>query len=78
MSPSGFLAELNVGRVREHVSSCLPSILVIEDPVLPTSEHPLGNPAHALIVGVPRADDDMGEQIGVMIAECVVARYPTR
>ncbi len=73
--PNGRLAELHVGRTKQHVADHLTPLDFVEDPLAAD----LGNgyrenPSHALIKGLPdpEQNSEFSEMIGDMIAECVI------
>ena len=71
------LAELNVGKTREHIGSRLDELRFINVP-LPANEKFKADPSHSEIMGLPPKDSPEAELIGDMIAECVVALHPAK
>lgn len=71
----GGLAELNVGKTREHLVNRLDQLRFIRVP-LPADEKFEADPSHSEIIGLPPKDSPESELIGDMIAECVIEIHP--
>lgn len=71
----GGLAELNVGKTREHLGNRLEQLRFISVP-LPADEKFEADPSHSEIIGLPPKDSPESELIGDMIAECVIEIHP--
>ena len=71
----GGLAELNVGKTREHLGNRLDQLRFISVP-LPADEKFEADPSHSEIIGLPPKDSPESELIGDMIAECVIEIHP--
>ena len=76
-------ARLNVGRTRRYVAdndADHRQIAFIHDPLdAKPPEHPLDDPSHALIEGLPHPDDTPeAEAIGDLICETVLDTFPAR
>jgi hypothetical protein len=81
--PSAVFARLNVGATRRHVADNVidhRKIAFIHDPLdAKPPNHPLDDPSHALIDGLPHPDDTpQAEAIGDLIAETVLDTFPAR
>lgn len=74
------LARLNVGEVRRHIEANTDEsrvVTVIHDP-LDEENGKAADPSHALMTNIPTEDDPQGEQIGDLIAQCVIESFPAR
>lgn len=75
----GKLARLNVENVCRHVASQSNTcrLRVAKNPLLSENNYE-EDPSHALVEGVPSANDPEGEFIGDLIAECLIDSFPAR
>ena len=81
--PTAIFARLNVGRTRRYVAdndADHRQIAFIHDPLdAKPPEHPLDDPSHALIEGLPHPDDTHeAEAIGDLIRQTVLDTFPAR
>ena len=75
------LVRLNVGQTRAYVAGNSPfgiSISVLHDPQPADAEHPLEDPAHSLMHGIPDRDSPQGETVGDLIVNCILEQFPAR
>ena len=75
MRHNGRLAELRVGRVKEHIRSKVPELSVIHSPLAAESNFPPDR-THCELRGLPEADSPTAELVGDMIAECIEETHP--
>ena len=76
MSPSGRLAELNVGVTGRHVGRALYELRFVHSPLTAEDQHE-ADPSHSEIEGLPPADSPQVEMVGDLIAETVQFAHPT-
>ena len=69
-SPNGRFAEMNVGNIRQRVSTELNSLRIVHAP-LEEEDDRAEDPSHALILNLPPGESDHGMAIGDLMAECV-------
>ena len=76
------LARLNVGRVVQAIDNAAHGgepARIAHDPLDPAPpEHPLADPSHASITGIPVVDTPEGETVGDLIRRCVDQVFPAR
>ena len=72
---AGRFAELNVGRVKQHIRDELDMLRFVHEP-LPAIGQYRADPSHSEIAGLPPKDTPESELIGDMIAECIEAVHP--
>lgn len=78
MKPSGRLARLNVGRMRAKVEEGAGLMLSVIEDALEAEELFPADPSHALVKGLPAADDPFKDFVGDLISEEVEALHPTQ
>ena len=74
MRKTGCLAEISVGKTKQHVSS-KSSLRFIHKP-LEAEEDYEADPSHSEIEGLPDVDSSIAALVGDMIAECIITSYP--
>ena len=72
---AGRFAELNVGRVKQHILDELDMLRFVHEP-LPAIGQYRADSSHSEIAGLPPKDTPESELIGDMIAECIEAVHP--
>lgn len=72
---NGRFAELNVGKVKQHLAEKLPYLRIIHAPLDAEGELE-EDPSHSEITKLPEPGSDQAEMIGEMIAECVCDLHP--
>ena len=73
----GGLAEINVGKTREHIGNRLDELRFINVPLLADESYE-ADPSHSEIRGLPPKDSPEADMIGDLIAECLIAIYPAK
>ena len=73
----GGLAEINVGKTREHIGNRLDELRFINVPLLADETYE-ADPSHSEIKGLPPKDSPEADMIGDLIAECVIAIHPAK
>ena len=73
ISRNGRLAEVNVGRTKQHLEEQLSGIRFVHQPLNAEGDYE-ANPSHSEILGLPDFPDE--ELIVDMIAECIEAIHP--
>jgi hypothetical protein len=78
----GRLVRLNVGEVCSHIRENTDNghvVTVVHDPRDPDPVNSCpADPSHAVMTDVPGEDDPFGEEIGDLIAECILDVFPAR
>jgi hypothetical protein len=74
---TGKLALANHGKIREAVAQ-FPDIVARHDPLEPSPpEHPIDDPSHSVLCGVPVIGSDEAHVVGDLIVGCVAQLFPT-